>query len=122
MTRNWKLKKDRREAAAAFLRKTVTDPDVRSAVLKDRKAAHRIFQKEGGIAIPDEVEVICIGPSTQERDRVILFVLPPEDGQAGHIDPLKHWIGAWYPYGFEALTGPTRRNTAPNEAAVPALD
>ena len=111
--RDWTSKKDRREAAAAFLRKTIDDPDVRSAVLKDRKAAHRIFEREGNVAIPDDVEVICIGPSTQERDRVILFVLPPEDNTAGYVDPLKHWIGAWYPYGFEMLTGPARDNAVP---------
>ena len=115
MIRNWKLKKDRREAAAAFLRKTITDPDVRSAVLKDRKAAHRIFEREGGISVPDDVEVICIGPSTQERDRVLLFVLPPEDLASDYVDPLKHWIGAWQPYGFEMLAGPTRRDAVPVE-------
>jgi hypothetical protein len=121
MIRNWKSKKDRREAAAAFLRKTITDPDVRSAVLKDRKAAHRIFQKEGNVVIPDDVEVICIGPSTQERDRVILFVLPPEDTSTTHIDPLKYWIGAWFPYGFEMLTGPIRKQDQPAESSVPVL-
>jgi hypothetical protein len=121
MIRNWKSKKDRREAAAAFLRKTITDPDVRSAVLKDRQAARRIFEREGDVAIPHDVEVICIGPSTQERDRIILFVLPPEDTPTAHIDPLKYWIGAWNPYGFEMLTGPVRREAAPIEPPVPAL-
>ena len=121
MNRNWKSKKDRREAAAAFLQKTITDPDVRSAVLKDRQAASRIFEREGDINIPDDVEVICIGPSTQERDRVILFVLPPEDTPTAHIDPLKYWIGAWNPYGFEMLAGPVRREHTPIESPVPAL-
>jgi hypothetical protein len=122
MNRNWKSKKDRREAAAAFLRKTISDPDVRSAVLKDRKAAHRIFKREGDINVPDDVEVICVGPSTQERDRLVVFVLPPEDTSTAHVDPLKYWVGAWLPYGFEMLTGPTRHNTAPVESAVPALE
>jgi hypothetical protein len=121
MNRNWKSNKDRREAAAAFLRKTITDPDVRSAVLKDRQAARRIFEREGDVGIPDDVEVICIGPSTQERDRVILFVLPPEDTPTAHIDPLKYWIGAWNPYGFEKLAGPVRRQATPSESPVAVL-
>lgn len=121
MNQNWNSKEDRREAAAAFLKKTITDPDVRSAVLKDRKAAHRLFEREGNVTIPDDVEVICIGPSTQERDRLVVFVLPPEDTPATHLDPLKYWIGAWYPYGFEVLTGPVRRQAAPIESPVPAL-
>lgn len=108
MNKNWKSKKDRREAAAAFLQKTITDPDVRSAVLKDRKAAHRLFEREGEINIPDDVEVVCIGPSTQERDRLVVFLLPPENTSTAHIDPLKYWLGAWPPYGFEVLTGPVK--------------
>src|SRR4051812_3796099 len=121
MIHNWKSKKDRREAAASFLQKTINDPDVRSAVLKDRKAARRLFEREGDINIPDDVEVICIGPSTQERDRLIVFVLPPEDTETTHIDPLKYWIGTWYPYGFEMLTGPARHQSAPAESVVPVL-
>ena len=121
MNRNWKSKKDRREAAAAFLRKTLIDPDVRSAVLKDRKAAHRIFEREGNVSIPDEVEVICIGPSTQERDRLVVFVLPQEGTSTDHIDPLKYWIGAWLPYGFEMLIGPVRKQSQPTESRVPVL-
>ena len=121
MNRNWKSKKDRREAATAFLQKTITDPDVRSAVLKDRKAALRLFEREGNINIPDDVEVICIGPSTQERDRLVVFVLPPEDTPTAHVDPLKYWIGAWIPYGFEVLTGPVRRKCSAIDSPVPAL-
>jgi hypothetical protein len=121
MTRNWKSKKDRREAAAAFLRKTIDDPNVRSTVLKDRKAAHRLFKREGGINIPDDVEVICIGPSTQERDRLVVFVLPPEGTPSAHIDPLKYWIGTWLPYGFEMVTGPLAHHATPSKPPVPAL-
>jgi len=121
MNRNWKSKKDRREAAAAFLRKTIIDPDVRSAVLKDRKAAHRILKREGDINLPEDVEVICIGPSTQERDKLIVFVLPSEDTASEHIDPLKYWVAAWEPYGFEMLTGPVRGQATPSETPAPVL-
>jgi hypothetical protein len=103
MQRTWKLKKDRRDAAVAFLKKTITDPNVRSAVLKDRQAAHKLFEREGGINIPDDVEVICVGPSTQERDRLVVFVLPPEGTDAEHLDPFKYWTGTWYPYGMDPV-------------------
>ena len=104
MSRTWKSKKDRRDAAAAFLEKTITDPDVRSAVLKDRKAAHKHFEKAGGINIPDDVEVICVGPSTQERDRLVVFVLPPEGTSPEHLDAFKYWIGTWVPYSLDPVT------------------
>ena len=101
MRRTWKSKRDRRDAATAFLRKTVTDPDVRSTVLKDRLAARRLLEKAGEIQIPDDVEVICVGPSTQERDRLVVFVLPPEGTDPEQLDPFKYWIGTWWPYGMD---------------------
>jgi hypothetical protein len=106
MMRIWKSKNDKRDAAAAFLRKTISDPDVRSMVLKDRTAAHKLFEREGGINIPDDVEVICVGPSTQERDRLVVFVLPPEGTSIEQIDSLKYWIGAWVPYDGDPATTP----------------
>ena len=113
--------KDRKAAAAAFLEKTITDPDVRSAVLKDRKAARRIFEHEGDLNIPENVEVICIGPSTQERDRLVVFLLPPDDASPQHIDPLRYWIGAWQPYGGEMIGGPSlRRQSSSIETMVTA--
>jgi|ERR1044072_692863 hypothetical protein len=111
MNRSWKSKKDRREAAVAFLKKTITDPEVRSIVLTDRSAARRIFREEGGINIPNDVEVICLGPSTQELDRLVVFSLPPEDTSTEHIDPLKHWLAAWEPYGLD-----------PDEMALPRAE
>jgi hypothetical protein len=101
MQKTWKSKRDRKDAAIAFLRKTITDPDVRSTVLKDRRAAHKLFEKEGNINIPGDVEVICVGPSTQERDRLVVLVLPPEGTDPEHIDPFKYWIGTWLPYGMD---------------------
>ena len=101
MDRSWKSKKDRRDAAVAFLKKTITDSGVRSIVLKDRKAAHRIFQQEGKINIPNDVEVICLGPSTQELDKLVVFALPPQNESFDHIDPLKYWVAAWQPYGLD---------------------
>jgi len=121
MERTWKSKKDRRDAAVAFLQKTITDPDVRSAVLKDRKAAHRHFEKAGDINIPDDIEVICVGPSTQERDRLIVFVLPAEDTSPEHIDAFKYWIGTWVPYSGEPITSFLSHRKTESEIAVPSL-
>lgn len=105
MPRTWKSKKDRKEAAVAFLQTTINDPEVRSAVLKDRTAAHELFEKAGDIDIPDDVEVICVGPSTQERDRLVVFVLPPEGTAAENLDAFKYWIGTWLPYAIDPVTG-----------------
>ena len=105
MPKTWKSRQDRRDAAVAFLRKTITDPDVRSTVLKDRQLAHKIFEREGEIDLPDDVEVICVGPSTQERDRLIVFVLPPEGTDTEHLDPFKYWTGTWPAYPFRAVRG-----------------
>ena len=116
MNRSWKSKKDRRDAAVAFLKKTITDSGVRSIVLKDRKAAHRIFQQEGKINIPSDVEVICLGPSTQELDRLIVFALPPENTSTEYIDPLRHWVAAWQPYGID----PSEMPSLPKRTETPA--
>ena len=121
MTRTWKSKKDRREAAVAFLQKTIADPDVRSSVLKDRKAAHKLFEKAGDINIPDDVEVICIGPSTQERDRLVVFVLPPEGTQTEHLDAFKYWIGTWFPYGMDPMKVSGSHDQADSEISEPVL-
>ena len=93
--RDWNSKRDRRDAVTAFLKKTVTDPEVRARVLRDRQAAHQALEKEGDIEIPDDVEIICVGPSTQERDRLIVIVLPEEGTETEDLDPLKYWIGTW---------------------------
>jgi uroporphyrinogen-III synthase len=117
-TRTWKLKNDRRDAATAFLQKTLTDPDVRSAVLKDREAAHKLFEREGGINIPDDVEVVCVGPSTQERDRLVVFVLPPEGTALENLDPLKYWIAAWMPYEMDPIKASAHRDREPELSVV----
>jgi hypothetical protein len=116
MTRTWKSKKDRRDAAVAFLQKTISDPDVRSAVLKDRKIAHKLLEREGNINIPDDVEVICIGPSTQERDRLVVLMLPPDGTSPEHIDPLKYWLAGWIPYEMDPATPTPHGQTQPELA------
>ena len=74
--RDWNSKKNRRDAVTKFLQKTVSDPEFRALVSRDRQAAHQALKKEGDIDLPDDVEVICVGPSTQERDKLIVIVLP----------------------------------------------
>ena len=119
MPRTWKLKKDRRDAAVAFLQQTITNADVRSAVLKDRKAAHRLFERVGNIDIPDDVEVICVGPSTQERDRLVVFVLPPEGTSTEHLDAFRYWIGTWFPYQLDPENSSLPQGQTHSEVPVP---
>jgi hypothetical protein len=99
--RDWNSKKDRRDAVITFLQKTLSDPEVRARILGDRQAAHQALEKEGDIDVPDDVEVICVGPSTQERDRLIVIVLPPEGTETENLDPFKYWIGTWPEYGVD---------------------
>ena len=99
--RDWNSKDDRRDAVAAFLKKTVSDPAIRARVLRDRAAAHQMLAKEGDINLPDDVEVICVGPSTQERDKLIVIVLPAEETDTENLDPLKYWIGTWPMYDVD---------------------
>jgi hypothetical protein len=118
MNRTWQLKKDRRDAAVAFLQQTIINPDVRSAVLKDRLAARRLFGKIGKIDVPEDAEVICVGPSTQERDRVIVFVLPTEDTPPEHLDAFKYWIGTWFPYQLD----PNRSSPPQGQRSCPVAE
>jgi hypothetical protein len=85
----------------AFLQKTITDPELRTRVLKDQQAAHSTLETEGDIDLPNDVEVICVGPSTQERDRLIVIVLPEEGTETKNLDPFKYWIGTWPIYDVD---------------------
>ncbi len=99
--RDWNSKKNRRDAVTKFLQKTVSDPEFRALVSRDRQAAHQALEKEGDIDLPDDVEVICVGPSTQERDKLIVIVLPPEGTETENLDPFKYWIGTWPTYDVD---------------------
>jgi hypothetical protein len=97
--RNWSNDADQRAAATAFLKQTQTDPALRKKVVEDRKAAHDEFKRIGDISIPDDVEVICVEPSTQARAKVVVFALPTEfDSLPSDLSSLKYWLAAWVPY------------------------
>jgi hypothetical protein len=99
--RDWNSKKNRRDAVTTFLQKTVSDPEFRALVSRDRQAAHQALAKEGDIDLPEDVEIICVGPSTQERDKLIVIVLPPEGTETENLDPFKYWIGTWPTYDVD---------------------
>lgn len=99
--RDWNSKRDRRDAVADFLQKTIADPELRARVLRDRQTAHEALKEIGDINLPDDVEVICVGPSTQERDRHIVIVLPEDGTPTENLDPFKYWIGTWPIYDVD---------------------
>jgi hypothetical protein len=99
--RDWNSKRDRRDAVNAFLQKTITDPELRARIMQDRRAAHDSLKEIGDINLPGDVEVICVGPSTQERDRHIVIVLPEEGTHTENLDPFKYWIGTWPIYDVD---------------------
>lgn len=97
--RNWNIPKDQREAARAFLQRTLDDSALRRAVLADRRTAHDNFSNIGDINIPDDVEVICVEPSTQARAKLVVLILPESGDQLpSDLSTLKHWVAAWVPY------------------------
>jgi hypothetical protein len=94
---NWSSLSDQRAGATKFLQKTADDADFRRDVLANPSYVREALIKEGSFAsIPPDVRVLCCGPSTQERAKLVLFLLP----EPGSIvdDPLLYWIAAWPPY------------------------
>lgn len=91
-------KSDRRAAAKEFLQKTITDADLRKDIITYPENAREYFRVHGDIDVPNDVQVICVEPGTQERDKVVVFVLPETTVDPDNLDPMKYWIAAWIPY------------------------
>lgn len=97
--RNWNDHADQRAAAEKFLKKTIADKTFRKKVMADRNYAREMFKKVGDIDVPANTEVICLGPSTQERAKLVVFALPETTVPADKpLDALKYWLAAWEPY------------------------
>jgi hypothetical protein len=93
-------KLDRRNAAQAFLEKTITSDQVRKDILdpvNGKKKAWEHFRTYGDIDVPADVEVICVDPDTRKRDKLVVFLVPELTATAP-IDPIKYWLAAWIPY------------------------
>jgi hypothetical protein len=60
--------------------------------------AKKQFRKLGDLDVPPEVTVICISPELAERDKLVVFIMPPKGSTLSNIDPLDYWVAAWPPY------------------------
>jgi hypothetical protein len=96
----WDVPENQRAAARAFLQDIINDTtgNLRAAV-KDRTTAHTEFANRGNIAIPDDVEVICLEPDIPSRKKLVVLILP-ENGEVFPSDTsvLQHWPTGWSPY------------------------
>jgi hypothetical protein len=107
---DWNNHADQRSGATKFLQKTADDPQFRQDVLANPSYAREALIEVGNFAsIPPVVQVICLGPSTQERARLVLFLLP-ESNQPVQ-DPLLYWIAAWPPYDHDPMPPGTSART-----------
>jgi len=100
-TRDWNKQEDQRAAARDFLQAIEDDATdaLRNRVKADRVVARTEFEKHGKISIPNDVEVICVEPSTQARAKLVVLALPEKGDQlASDLSSLKYWLAAWIPY------------------------
>ena len=89
----------KRQAADKFLAATLRDDELRKNVLANPSYAREAFQKFGEISIPPSVEVICVDTPTEERNKLVVFVLP-DKGTTPVKDLWREaWVAAWSPYG-----------------------
>jgi hypothetical protein len=88
----------RRDAATKFLVAAKDDVELRRAVISNPSYAREAFQKLGGIALPNDVQVICIDPERHERAKVVVFVLLDPNKETPAEPYREHWIAAWQPY------------------------
>jgi hypothetical protein len=97
----WDVPENQRKAARAFLQAIINDTsgNLRADVKRDRIRARTEFANIGNIAIPDDVEVICLEPDIASRKKLVVLVLP-ENGEVfpSDLSVLPHWPAGWSPY------------------------
>ena len=105
-TRDWNLNADKRDAAKDFLEEVAKNNLLRNKIVMsgqdNRELARAEFARLGNIDIPKDVEVICLEPDKDHLNKLVVFKLPAPAVRSRPINPLKHWIAAWVPYGPSA--------------------
>jgi hypothetical protein len=106
----------RRDAATEFLLATLQDGSLWDKVVRSESDAWTEFRSRGDIELPKDVKVICVDPNLSERDKLVVFIMPPKgSGVTSTIDPLAHWVAAWPPYGrIGSAAATTPEPTEPN--------
>jgi len=97
----WDVPENQRKAARAFLQAIIDDTsgNLRAEVKRDRIRARTEFANKGNIAIPDDVEVICVEYDIPSRKRLVVLILP-ENGETfpSDLSVIPHWPAGWSPY------------------------
>jgi endosialidase-like protein len=116
VTRRWDSLDDQRNAGLDFLRALLADDVLRTSVVTNRKTARDKFGETGKIAIPADVEVVCVEPTTEARKKIVVLVLPEKGAQLPtDLSVLPHWIAGWTPYSSARFKRNIRRmGTASN--------
>src|SRR5437773_710751 len=99
--KEWDVPENQRKAAQAFLQAILDDAsgNLRTEVKRDRIRARTEFATIGNIAIPDDVEVICVEYDIPSRKRLVVLILP-ENGETfpSDLSVIPHWPAGWSPY------------------------
>ncbi len=96
---DWNKMKDRQIAGKSFIKYLIANPAERDAAGENPAYARELFQREGKMKIPPDVQMMVVPEARQERDKVNIIMIPNEDPDP---DPLKYWIAAWVPYDDQA--------------------
>jgi hypothetical protein len=92
---NWNDMLDRQKAGKKFIQFLIDNSDERDAAFADPAHAREVFQTQGGMVLPQEVEIIAMRNRRPERDNLNIILIPESDPNP---DPLTYWIAAWVPY------------------------
>jgi hypothetical protein len=99
--KEWDVPENQRQAAQAFLQAILDDTsgNLRTEVKRDRIRARTEFATIGNIAIPEDVEVICVEYDIPSRKRLVVLILP-ENGETfpSDLSVIPHWPAGWSPY------------------------
>jgi len=99
--RQWTNQAHQRAAGRDFLQAILDDTtgNLRNTVVNDPVAARTEFATKGKIAVPNDVEVICIDATEEDRKKVVILLLPENGAQLpSDLSVLQHWIAGWTPY------------------------
>jgi hypothetical protein len=97
---DWNSMKDRQTAGKAFIRYMIDHPRERDAAALNPAYAREVFQREGRMKLPPDVQMMIVPEDRQERDKLNVIMIPKEDEDP---DPLRYWIAAWIPYDDRAV-------------------
>jgi hypothetical protein len=92
---DWNVMLDRQAAGKKFITYLINNPLERDAAIASPSYAREVFQTQGGMKLPPDVEIMTVLNRRPERDHLNIILIPENDPNP---DPLTYWIAAWVPY------------------------